>query len=142
VKDIEIGVLDPSSVEVGRGEGLSVKRGGIFLIALSTNADKMSVFIDTPVADILGSLCLSFLVKEDNGVEVRLSTIILYPSFTRVVGVLKVTSEWGGEANRLRGRSGSGDSRLVLSKMGRFVTVNAVVIHVRLSEVENARDEE
>ena len=141
VEDIEVGVLDSSLVEIGRGEGSSVKGGGIFSIALAMNADKMSIFVDTPVADVLGGFRLSFLIKEDDGVEVRLSTVVLYPSFTRVIGVLKVTSKWGGKVNRLRGGSGSGDSRLVLSEANRFITVDTVIIHVQLSEVENTRDE-
>jgi len=142
MEDVEVSVLNSSSVEIRRGKCSSMKGGGVFLITLMANADKMGIFVDASVTDVLGSLCLSFLVEEDNGVEVGLSTIIPHPPFTRVVGVLKVASEWGGEANRLRGGSGSGDGRLVLSKADRFVTVNAVVIHVRLSEVENARDEE
>jgi len=140
VEDIEVGVLDSSSVEIGRGEGSSVKGGGIFPIAFVTNADKMSIFVDAPVADILGGFRLSFLVKEDDGVEVRLSTVVLYPSFARVIGVLEVASKWGGKVNGLRRGSGSGDGRLVLSEADRFVTVDTVVIHVWLSEVENARN--
>jgi len=118
-----------------------VKGGGVFLITLAMNADKMSIFIDAPVTDILGSFRLSFLVKEDNGIEVRLSAVIPYPPFSGVVGVLKVTSKWRSKANRPRGGGGSGDSRLVLSEAGGFVTVDTVVVHVRLSEVENVRNE-
>ena len=140
MEDVEIGVLDPCSIEIGRGEGSSMKGGGVFLIALATNADKMSIFIDTPVTDISGGFCLSFLVKEDDRVEVRLSTVIPYPPFARVVGVLKVASKWGGEANRLRRGSGSSDSRLVLGEANRFITVDTIVIHVWLSEVKDARD--
>jgi len=141
MEDVEVSVLDSSSVKIGRGEGSSMKGGGVFPIALATNANKMSIFIDTPVTNISGDFCLSFLVKEDNGIEVRLSAVIPYPSFTRVVGVLKVASKWGGKANRLRRGGGSGDGRLVLSEVDRFVTVDTVVIHVQLSKVENARNE-
>jgi len=142
VEDVEIGVLDPSLVKIGRGEGLSIKGGGVFPITLVMNTNKMSIFIDTPVTDVSGGFCLSFLVKEDDGIEVRLSTIIPYPSFTRVVGVLKVASKWGSEANRFRRGSGSSNGRLVLSEADRLVTVDTVVVHVWLSEVKNARDKE
>jgi len=142
VEDIKVSVLNSSSVEIGGGEGSSVKGGGVFLITLVTDADEMSVFVDSPVTDISGSFRLPFLVKEDNGIEVRLSAVVPYPSFTWVVRVLKVASEWGGKANRLRGGSGSGNSRLVLSKADRFVAIDTVVLHVRLSEVKNARNEE
>ena len=142
MEDVEVGVLNSSLVEIRRGKGSSVKGGGILLIALATNADKVSVFVDAPVADILGGFCLSFLVKEDDGVEMRLSTIIPYPPFSRVVRVLKVASKRGGKANGLRGGSGSSDGWLVLSEADGFVTVDAVVIHIWLGEVENTRNEE
>jgi len=63
----------------------------------------MGVFVNAPITDILGSLCLPFFVEEDDGVEVRLSSVILHPPFTRVVGILKVASKWGSKVNRLRG---------------------------------------
>ena len=63
----------------------------------------MSVFIDAPVTDILGSFRLPFLIEEDNGVEVRLSPVVPHPPFTRVVGILKITSKWGGKTDRLGG---------------------------------------
>jgi len=141
VEDVKVSVLNSSSVEVGRGEGSGMKGGGVFLIALATNTDKISVFIDTSVTDVSGGFRLSLLVKEDDGIEVRLSAVIPYPSFTGVVGVLKVASKWRGKANRLRGGSGSSDGRLVLSEANRFVTIDTVVIHIRLSKVKNARDE-
>jgi len=141
VEDVEVSIFDPSTVEIGRGEGPSVEGGRVLVGTLATNTDQMSVFVDTPVTDVLSSLCLSFLVEEDDGVEVRLSSIILHPPFTRVVGILKVASKWGGKVNRLRGGSGSGDGRLVLSEADRLITVDAVVIHVRLGEVKNTRDE-
>ena len=102
----------------------------------------MGVFVNAPITDILGSLCLPFFVEEDDGVEVRLSAVVPYPPFARVIRVLKVASKWGGKVNRLRGGSGSGDSGLVLSEADGFVTVDTIVIHVQLSEVKNARDEE
>ena len=142
MENIEVGVLDSSSVEIWRGESLSVKGSGIFPIALAANTDKMSILVNTSVADVSSDLRLPFLVKEDNRVEMRLSTIILYLSLTRMVGVLKVASKWRGKANGLRGGGGSGNSRLVLSEVNGFVTIDAVIIHVQLSEVENMRDEE
>jgi len=103
VEDVEIGVFDPSVIEIGGGESLSMKGGGVFASALAANANQMSVFVNAPVTDILGSLRLSFLVEEDDRVKVGLSSVIPYPPFTRVVGILKVTSEWGSKTDRLRG---------------------------------------
>jgi len=39
VEDVEISVFDPSMIEIGRGEGLSVKGGRIFAITLAVNAN-------------------------------------------------------------------------------------------------------
>ena len=130
MEDIEVSVFDSSPVKIGGGEGSSMKGSGVVSIALAMNADKMSILVDTSVTDISSSLRLSFLVKEDDRVKVRLSTIIPYPPFARVVRILKVTSKWGGKTNRLRRGSGSGDGRLVLGKADRLVTVDTIVIHV------------
>ena len=95
----------------------------------------MSVLTDAPIADIPSSLCLSFLVKENNGVEVRLSSVVPYPPLTRVVRVLEVTGKGGSKADRFRRGSRSGDSRLVLCEACWFVTIDAVFTHIGLSEV-------
>ena len=142
MEDVEIGIFDSSVIEVRGREGSSVKGSGVLLITFMMNTNKISAFVDTPVADVLGSFCLSFLVKEDNGIEMRLSTVILYPPFARVIRVLKVASEWWSKMDRLGRRSGSSDGRLVLSEVNRFITVDTVVIHVRFGEVKNTRDEE
>ena len=102
MEDVEVSIFDPSAIEIGRGEGPSMKGGRIFTSPFAANAHQMSVFVNAPVANILGSLCLSFFIEEDDGVEVRLSSVILYPPFTRVIGILKVASKWGSKADRLR----------------------------------------
>jgi len=99
MENVEVSVFDSSPVEIRRRKGLSMKGGGILLIALATDANKMSVFIDASVADISGSFCLSFLVKEDDGIKMGLSAIIPYPAFSRVVGILKVASKQGSKVN-------------------------------------------
>jgi len=142
VKDVEISVFDPSTVKVGRRKGLSMKGGRILVGTLALNTDKVSVFVDAPIADVLGSLHLPFLVEEDDGVEVGLSAVVPYPPFTRVVGILEVAGEWRSKANRFRGGSGLGDGRLVLGEAGGLVTVDAIVGHVWFSKIKDVRYEE
>jgi len=135
VKNVEISIFDPDAIEIGRGESSSMKGGGVLAGALVPNTDKVSIFVDTSITDILGSLRLSFLIEEDDGVKVGLSAIVLHPSFTRVVGVLKVAGEWGSKTNRFRRGCGLSDGGLVLSEANRLVTIDAIIAHVWFSEV-------
>jgi len=142
MKDVEISVFDPSTVEVRGREGSSMKEGRVLAVTLLSDTDKVSIFVNAPIANILGSLCLPFLVKENNGVEVGLSAVVLYPPFTRVVGVLEVAGEWRGNADRFRRGSGLGNSRLVLGKADGLVAIDTIVSHVWFGEVKDARYEE
>ena len=142
MKDVEVSVFDPRAVEVWRGEGSGVERGGVLTITLSLHSYKMGVLPDAPIADVLSCLCLPFLIKEDDGIEMRLGSIIPYPPFTRVVWVLEVTSEGGGKVNGLRGGCGPSDCRLVLREANWLVAVNTVFAHVRLSKVYDVGNEE
>jgi len=96
VEYVEVSVLDPNTIEVGRGEGLSVERGRIFATAFASHTYKVSILVDTLVANVLGSFSKSFLVEKDNGVEMGLGSIIMYPPFSGMVRVLEVTSKRGG----------------------------------------------
>ena len=92
--------------------------------------------------NVSGSLRESFFVKKNNGVEMRLSPVIPYPSLTRVVGVLKVTSQGGCKPNRLRRRGGSGDGGIVLGEADGFVSVDTIFAHVWVNEIEDTGDKE
>ena len=135
MENIEVGVFDPRAIEVGRGEGPSVKGGGILVMPFVPYPYKVSVFPNDSIANIPSCLCLSILIEEDNGIEMRLSPIIPHPPFARVVGVLEVTSKGGGKVDRFGRGCGSGDSGLVLCKVHWLITVNAIFAHVRLGEV-------
>jgi len=142
MKNVEISVFDPNTVEVRRREGSSMKGGRVLVGTLLSNTDKVSIFVNAPIANILGSLYLPFLVEENNGVEVGLSAIVPYPPFTRVVGILEVAGEWRGKVDRFRRGSGSGNGRLVLGKADRLVTGDTIVSHVWFGEVKDVGHKE
>ena len=131
----KISIFDSGTIEIRGGKGSSVKRCGVLVSAFATDADKVSILVNTSVTNVLGSLRLSFLIEKDDGIKMRLSPVIPYPPLTRMVGILKVTSERGCEVDRFGGGSGSGNGGLVLSKSYRLITINAVVAHVWFSEV-------
>ena len=135
MENVKVSVLNPSAVEVGRGEGPSMKRSGILAFSLATYSHKVGVFPNASVRDVLGCFCLAFLIEEDDGIKVGLSTIILYPPFTQVVRVLEVTGKGGGKANGLGRGCGPGNSGLILCEMNRFVTVNAILTHIWFGEI-------
>ena len=96
MENIEVGVLDTDAVEVGRGECPSVERGGVLTTSLAAHTYKVSVLVNTPVTDIPGCLGKSLLIEKDYRVEVRLSTVIMHPSFAGVIWILEVAGKGGG----------------------------------------------
>ena len=68
VEDVEVSILDPKTVEIRRGEGSSMEGGGVFVVTFASYAYKVSVFVNTPIADVVGSLGESFFVKKNDGV--------------------------------------------------------------------------
>ena len=142
VEDIEVSVFDPNAVEVGRGKCSGMEGGRVLAIALASYSYKVSIFSNAPIRDVSSRLCLSFLIEEDNGVEVRLSPIVSYPSLSRVFGILKIASEGRGKSDRLRGGGRPSDSGVVLGEANGFIRVDTIFTHVWINEVEDARDEE
>jgi len=135
MENIEVSVLNPTMVEIGRREGPSMKGGGVLAFPFAAYSHKVSVFPNAPVRDVLSSLCLSLLIKEDDGVKVRLSTIIPYPPFAWVVRILEITGKGGGKVNGLRRGRGSGDSGLILCEADGFVTIDTVLAHIWFGEI-------
>ena len=142
MEDIEVSVFDPNAVKVGRGKYSSVKGGGILMVPFASYPYKMSVFSNAPVRDISSRLRLPFLIEEDDGVKVGLSPIVSYPSLTRVVWVLELTSEGGGKADRFRRGGRPSDGGVVLGETDGFVRVDTIFTHVGVNEVDDARDKE
>ena len=132
---MEVSVFDPRAVEIWGGERSSMEGSGILTISLASHSYKVSVFPNAAVRDELSHLSMSFLVEEDDGVKVRLCTVVPYPPFARVIGILEVTGEGGCKANGFGWGSGPGNGGLILSKSYWFVAIDAVVAHVWLCEV-------
>jgi len=137
VEEPKVSVFDSGTIEVRRGKGSSMKRCGILATTFAVDADKVGIFIDAPVRNVPSGLRLPFLIKEDDGVEMGLSAVVPYPPLTRMVGILKVTSERRRDMDRFGRGSGSGDGRLVLGEADGLVAVDAVINHVWLGEVKN-----
>jgi len=142
MKNVEVSIFDPNTIEIGGWEGLSVEGGRIFSIPFVLHPYKMSILINTPIRNVLCDLSLSFLIKEDDGVKVWLSPVISYPSLTWMIRILEVAGQRGGKADGLGGGGGSGDSGLVLSEMNGFIVIDAVVAHVGISEIKDAGNKE
>jgi len=132
---LEVGVFDPRTIEIWGGERLGMKSSGVFSTSLVSYSYKVNIFSNTPIGNVPSHLSVSFFVKEDDGVKVGLSSFVPYPSFTGVVGVLKVTSKGGCKTNGLGWGSRPSNGRLVLSELHQFVAIDAVVAHIWFSEV-------
>ena len=142
MEDVEVSIFDPKAVEVGRGERSSMERGGVLAVTFASYAYKVSIFINTPVANVFGSFGKSFFVKKDDGIEMWLSPIIPCPPLTRVVGILEVASQGGCKPDRFRRGGGSRDGGIVLGESDRFVSVDTVFAHIWIDEVDDTGDEE
>ena len=142
MEDVEVSILDPKAVEIRGGECSSVKRDGILVITFASYSYKVSVFSNTPIRNVPSSLRLSFLIEEDNGVEMGLSPVISYPPFSRVLWILKIASEGGGKPDRFRRGGRPSNGGVVLGEADGFVGVDTIFTHVWINEVDDARDKE
>ena len=142
MEDVEVSVFDPNAVEVGRGKCSSVKGSRIFVAPFALYPYKVSIFPNAPVRDVSGRLRLPFLIEENDGVEVGLSSIVPHPSLTRVFWVLEITSEGGSKTDRFRRGGRPSDGGVVLSETDGFVGVDTVFTHIGVDEVDDTRNKE
>ena len=142
MENVEVSVFNPNAIKVWGGEGSSMKGGGVLAMTLASHAYEVSIFVDASIADVASCLSESFLVEENDGVQVGLSPIVQDPPFTRVIGVLEVASQGRCEANGLRGGSRPSNSGVVLSEAEGLIGVDTVFAHVGVNEVNETRDEE
>ena len=88
VENVEVSVLDPAAIEVGRGICLGMEWGGVFGFALALSADRMSLFVNSPEANIFCYFRLVLLIEEDKGVMTRVASVEESPSNTWMGGVI------------------------------------------------------
>jgi len=140
VEDVEVVILDPRTVEVGRRVCVCMKGDGVLGISPLANPYKVSVNSDLPKGNVSCYLVLSILIEEDKRVLLRITAVVLTPSSSWMVRVVKLFSKLGNVGNGARGR-GKGDSGVIHGEPDWFVVLNIFIRHVTFNFVEDLRDE-
>ena len=102
VEDIEVIILDPRAVEIGRGMCPCVERDRVFRVSPLANPYKMSVNSNLPKGDVSCYFILTILIEEDEGVLLRITAVILAPSVSWVVWVVKLVGKLRNIGDRAR----------------------------------------
>jgi len=93
VENIEIGIFNTATIEVGGGVGFRLKQGGILSFTFALGSNQVSFFLSSAKANILGNFWLVLFVRENKRVVSRVASIKKSPPFSRVCGVLKFCTQ-------------------------------------------------
>jgi len=126
VENVEVVVLDPRAIEVGSRMCMCMKGNGKLRVAALASPYKMSIDPNLPEGDIACHLILSVLIDEDKRLLPCITMVILAPSNSWVVWIIKLLSKLRDVGNGTR-RGGKGDGGVVLSKPDWFVILHIVI---------------
>ena len=93
VENVEVIIFDPRTIEVGSGMCACVEGDGILEVAALASPYKMSIDPSLSEGDVTCHLILSILIEEDKWVLPRITVVILTPSSSWMVWVVKLLSE-------------------------------------------------
>jgi len=93
VKNVEVVIFDPRSIEIGSRVCTCVKGDGVFGITLLADPYDMSINPNLPESDIACHLILSILIEKDKWVLPCITVVILALSGSWMVRVVKLLSE-------------------------------------------------
>ena len=141
VKDVEVVILDPRVIEIGRRVCACMKGDGVFGISPLTNSYNVSVNSNLSEGDVLHYFVLPVLIEKDKGVLLCITTVVLTPSRSWMVRVIKLFGELGNVGDGARSR-GKGDSGIVHGEPDWFIVLNIFLQHVTFNSGEDLRDKE
>jgi len=93
MENVEVVIFDPRTIEVGRRVCLHVKRNGVLRAPLLVNPYNVSINPNLPKSDISHYFVLTILIEEDEGVLPHITVVILTPSISWVVWIVKLLGE-------------------------------------------------
>ena len=128
MKEVEVGVLDPSTIEIGGWIGFRLKWSGILLLVLSSSSNQISVFFRRAKTNILGYFGLSLVIDENKGVVSRVASIKESPPFTRVHRVVEFVTQWWVNGNGGWTASFRNGGIIPSTQRLRWVALDAIVI--------------
>ena len=86
-------ILDSRTIEIGRWKCLCMKGDGVLRVALFAGPYKVSINPNLSEGDVACHLILPILIEEDKWVLSYITTVILTPSNSWMVWVIKLLSE-------------------------------------------------
>ena len=116
----------PRRGRVNEKNWMDHNRNGILKVAALVSSYDVSVDPNLSEGDITCHLILTILIEEDKRVLPRITTVVLAPSGSWMVWVIKLMSELRDVGNGAR-CGGEGDSRVVLSEPNWFVILHVIV---------------
>ena len=126
VEDVEVIILDPRTVEIGRGMCMCMKGNGVFRVSLFANSYNVSIDPDLSESDVSRYFILPILIEEDKGVLPHITAVVLAPPGSWVIRVIELLGKLGNVGDGTRS-GGEGNSRVIHSESDWLVTLNIVV---------------
>ena len=140
VENVEVIILDPRMIEIGRGVCLCMKGDGVFRVSLFIDSYNVSINPDLSEGDVLRYFILPILIEEDKRVLPRITAVVLAPPISWVIRVVELLSELGNIGDGAQhGRKGNG--RVISSESYWLIALNVVIQHIPFNFVEDLRDE-
>jgi len=126
VEDIEVIIFDPRVVEIGGGVCSYIKGNGVFRVSLFANSYNVGIDPHLSEGNVSCYFVLTVLIEEDKGVLPCITAVVLAPSISWVIQVVKLLSKLGNVGDGTR-CGGKGNGGVIFSKPNWFVTLNIVV---------------
>jgi len=126
VENIEVVIFDPRAIEIGSRVCMCMEGNGKLRTATLASSYKVSVDPSLREGDIVCHLVLPVLIEKDKQVLPHITTVVLAPSSSWMVQVIKLLGKLRNVGDGTR-RGGEGDGRVVLSEPNWFVALHVVV---------------
>ena len=126
VKNIEVIIFDPRTIEIGSGMCTCMKGDGNFGITVLAGPYKVSINADLSEGDISCHFVLPVLVEKNKWVLPRITAVVLAPPSSWMVRVIQLFGELGNIGNRA-GSGGKRDGGIVCGKPNWFIALYIVI---------------
>ena len=126
VENVEVVIFDPGAIEIGSRVSTCMEGNGKLRVAMLASPYKVSIDPSLPEGDVACHLVLPVLIEEDERVLSRITAVILTPSNSWVVRVIKLLGKLRNIGDGT-GRGGERDGGVILSEPNWFVILHIVV---------------
>jgi len=126
VENVKVVIFDPGAIEIGSRVCTCMEGNGKLRVATLVSPYKVSIDPSLPEGDVVCHLVLPILIEEDKRVLPRITAVILAPSNSWMVRVIKLLGKLRNVGDGT-GCGGEGDGRVVLSEPNWFIVLHIVV---------------